>query len=378
MIRRLAYATTCAALLFAGCKEQEQPQMDPRIPVFDPSRQSAAKPPPKAPEPPPTPVSDGKERVTLRWKVESGKPVLVRAAWSPVSGGGLDPALAASGAAVDVASTVEGAAKGRGIVASLEPLGSGDFAVRAKNDGARADASSPFGLAAQALEKDGKVRATMTGRGFITSDVDPAVRNLLAVFLELPSDAVAVGDVWRSSADLLDTPETFIQTAGKKRADVKLAAIEEADGKKVAVLEYVLAESTDGKSTGEGAAQASAAAAFVGVGRFVIDEGRWASFEGRAVTTGSGSLKRASDERLSLSFSAEVPEDLLKDPPPKVVAASDHDDHGHGGDHGHPHDELVLPPTPELMRKAAAGEIEFDDKGRPINLMETKSSKKKK
>lgn len=323
---RLGVIALALSFAAAGCDE-DKPKIDSKLKTFDESMKTA-----KAPDAgPPVKVDDGKQRVTLKWAVTREQPVTVNAKLGAGGGSKLDPAKIAQGAQLDataIAAALSASAAGPGLTAVLAGDGPGSIAVRVRADGAPKDPKGTLGKGVAALKAEGKIRADMTGRGFITTDLDRNVRNVLALVLELPPDPVAAGDQWRSSVKLVSVSDQFNRVDSKNRNEVRLTAIEPGeDGKEIAAIDYVIAEHQEGfVGTGKERKDATASAVFVGQGRFSVQEGRWESFDGRLVTAQGGALSGGSDERVTLAVGGAAPQDLLEDPTPKPVLAEPDED----------------------------------------------------
>jgi len=98
-------------------------------------------------------------------------------------------------------------------------------------------------------------------------------RNLVSLFLALPADSVAVGDVWEMEDMNLVSVNGLPVTKGYKSNRVRLESVETVGGSPVAVLVYALHERVDGPS-------GMMAISFTGRARFDIARGRWLQFSG--------------------------------------------------------------------------------------------------
>jgi hypothetical protein len=345
---RACYLLACLTLLaLPGC-DDEGPALDPNMKTFEQAQKEAKQ---KAPAPAaPAPVDDGKERVLLKWGVTAEQPLALQARLAPGAGAAIDPrALVTGDRAPDLAAALGATSGGPVLTASLQGLSSGELAVRARVEGAAAPGA--LGRGYETLRAKGKLRANMSRRGFITTDLDRGLRNALALMFELPPEPVAVGDTWRSSVDLAGAGPDFVEREGLRRNEARLVALEpDEKGRRVAVVETVVARHQVGRMTtlDRGAADASLETALLARGRFSVDEGRWLSVEARAITRGKGALAQASDERVSVTLARNVPPDLLEDPPPAPLAAREVEDDGHGHA-GHAH----AAPAPAVKKAAA-------------------------
>lgn len=319
------------ALSLVGC-EDPGPKLDPRMKTFE-EAQKSVKPIPKPAQTvvTTTPPDDGKTRISLHWTVQKDHPVALQARVGAGGSGTVDAEKLALGAALsheELSKLLSSSGGAVAVTAALEATPYGELVLRARAESAPKDGKAPLASGVAALKDEGKIRANMNSRGFITTDLDRNLRNVLAVMFELPQDPVAVGEQWRSSIKLVSPSDAFIETHSQRSNLVRLVSVDkDAAGKQVAVIDYVIAENHVG-SIGEDKdrQQATLASAFIGTGRFLVDEGRWESLTGRAVTLGTGALEGHTDESIQVDPAASVPPDLLQDPAPKQVQAQASDD----------------------------------------------------
>lgn len=121
-----------------------------------------------------------------------------------------------------------------------------------------------------------QLRGRITPSGEITSFWLPQEqKNLLALFFELPSDSVAVGDSWElSGTSLLFVSGPFQVDEASRTNEVRLVDMEGDSTRPVAVLDYDLRERIAGEF-------GHMAFEFRGRGEFDVAAGTWRRFGGR-------------------------------------------------------------------------------------------------
>ncbi|WP_224241602.1 hypothetical protein [Hyalangium gracile] len=261
----------------AACNDKPPGQLEP-IPrpadYKEPAKAEAPRPAPKAPPADPN-------KVMLRWNLAPDAPVAYRLDGTPTTA----------------------------TFYALQRPKQGDLRVRIGVQGA----------------KDALDQGTFSERGFILDGLGGVHRNVATLLLELPKEAVGVGDTWSLGADLVDTTllgRSFVEKKADRRNTVKLVAIAPEGDDRVATIEYDLFESLSGsfppalvtsaeepaeepaetsplkpakdKGKGKGKDKEPAKAAtsvsperpltaeatFTGKGEFLVKAGRWRSWEG--------------------------------------------------------------------------------------------------
>lgn len=285
------------ALSLFACAEEERGKLEP-IP-----RPPGMENTPKAEESPAAarPTSDP-AKVVLRWKPGAGAPISYRldlertggapaaepAAEKPTRGRkGRGKAKDESPAPAPRAATTSPSA----FTYVMERTDGGDFLLRVTPEGTSATAD----------------QGTVSERGFVLDGLQGATRNTAMLVLELPRDPVAPNDTWSLATELLAADALGVQFQADKserRNRVKLASLAPADGgEQVATLEYDLYEKVDGKlrmpppkaavparahmEEAHGGkevvgtqSEAGAEVRITGRGEFLVNAGRWRSWEG--------------------------------------------------------------------------------------------------
>ena len=143
-------------------------------------------------------------------------------------------------------------------------------------------------------------------------------KNLLALFFEIPSHAVRVGDEWEIEFDCLEVGAGFIVKDANRLNQVTFSEVTTLpDGRRVAVLDYLLVESISGHSDSQMLANMSSATtdqipvsmqcSFIGQGQFLIDEGRWHQFVGEMTINSDGFMMANSVQAMALVPMETVP-----------------------------------------------------------------------
>ncbi|MBN1204426.1 MAG: hypothetical protein JXB05_05835 [Myxococcaceae bacterium] len=278
----------------SACKDEPPGKLEP-IPrpagYVEPAKGGAG----KQAEPPADP-----SKVVLRWKLAEGAPMALRLSGSQ------------EGAGLSDLKTVY----------VLQRPEAGDYILRLAAEG-RASAQD---------------QGTFSERGFILDGLGNVDRNLATLLLELPKNAVGVGDTWALGADLVDTEPlgpSFAQKKADRRNTVKLAALAPDGDDQVATLEYDLHESVGGilapamrasdeedhdhgapPAKGKGkkgkgkaeekpaeaknAGEFTAAVTFTGRGEFLVKAGRWRSWTGTLTTKTEGYKPASPDKAVAL------------------------------------------------------------------------------
>ena len=279
----------------AACKDTPPGELKP-IP-----RPADYQEPPKAAAPKPPPVDPNK--VTLRWKIAEGAPMALRLEGTP----------------------------GAATLYVLEHPKGGDLTVRLAQEGAKAPQD----------------QGTFSERGFVLDGLGPVDRNLSTLMLELPKDPVGVGSTWLLSMELLSIEpmgRQFLEKKAERHNTAKLTSLVPAGEDRVATIEYDVKERVEGvfargpaeedeheetapvkapkgkgkgkeapkpepkdKSKSAAANPVSVEVTFTGHGDFLVNAGRWRSWEGTLSTKTEGYTPAAADKS-----PAQVPPGTLK------------------------------------------------------------------
>jgi hypothetical protein len=109
-------------------------------------------------------------------------------------------------------------------------------------------------------------------------------KNLLAMFFELPTHPVSVGDSWEIEVYCVTMGNGFIVDIAERTNQVTFTELTtNSEGKALAVIDYFILESVSGdfiNPMSDEAMETSMDCSFIGRGYFLIDEGRWESFFG--------------------------------------------------------------------------------------------------
>ena len=118
-------------------------------------------------------------------------------------------------------------------------------------------------------------------------------KNLLAVFAQLPTDKVAVGDSWNLDVNLITCNENVIRKKSFRRNSVTLENIIVENGETIAVLNYDIVESFQGENdfdnlnrqtggynpfSGMFSKDIDIEISMIGKGYFSITKGRWKKY----------------------------------------------------------------------------------------------------
>jgi hypothetical protein len=117
--------------------------------------------------------------------------------------------------------------------------------------------------------------------------VKSAQKNLIALFFELPTKPVKVGDIWSLDINLITNDQNFDCDSSYKINEVLLIDIKTIDGEKIAVLKYNIVEYVKGNFNtpaffGSDGGQKETMMKFThqGIAEFSVDKGRWVNYDG--------------------------------------------------------------------------------------------------
>jgi ABC-type uncharacterized transport system substrate-binding protein len=112
-------------------------------------------------------------------------------------------------------------------------------------------------------------------------------KNLLAMFFELPSKPVKIGDKWPLEVNLIGNDQNFACDSSYKINEVMLTDIKQINGETIAVLKYNMAEYVKGDFNSVGLLGGDdkgkkTMMKFIhqGIAEFSVDKGRWLSYDG--------------------------------------------------------------------------------------------------
>jgi len=265
--------------------------------------------------------------VLLRWRVPPEAPLVFRTAMAPVRPGAkgflkIDAAELLEGAALDPKLAQEMTQEmvfpsQSSMFTVLRALPDENISVKMIVEQISADGGA-MADAMKAMEGTVQLRGRITPAGRIASWwLEQKQKNLLALFTELPTKTVRVGDTWSLQTSLVEVGHGFVCDESDYSNQVRLAALEKAGDDKVAVIDYSLAESVVGKFVmpiGPQAGRAqpfSMSMIFVGRGEFLVGKGSWRKFAGRMEIKGSGMMQADVQQQFLLVPSDEIPAALL-------------------------------------------------------------------
>lgn len=164
-----------------------------------------------------------------------------------------------------------------------------------------------------------QLRGEIAPAGEVTSFYLPdRQKNLLAIFFELPSQPVRIGETWELDFQCVEIGAGFIFTQSNRINQVTFSEVSTLpDGRQIAVLDYLMLESASGYTDShllsgiDGATNEprafSTQCSFVGQGQFLINEGRWHQLVGEMSISSVGILDSSQTQRFAITPLDEVP-----------------------------------------------------------------------
>jgi hypothetical protein len=117
--------------------------------------------------------------------------------------------------------------------------------------------------------------------------VKSSQKNLIALFFELPTRSVKIGDKWPLDIDLIANDQNFDCDSSFKLNEVTLTDIRTTNGETIAVLKYNIVEYVKGNFyaplfLGNDESHKETMMKFTdqGIAEFSVDKGRWVSYDG--------------------------------------------------------------------------------------------------
>lgn len=117
--------------------------------------------------------------------------------------------------------------------------------------------------------------------------VKSSQKNLIALFFELPTKPVKIGDKWPLDIDLIANDQNFDCDSSYKVNEVTLTDIKKVNAETIAVLKYNIVEYVKGNFNapsflGNEGGQNETIMKFThqGIAEFSIDKGRWVTYDG--------------------------------------------------------------------------------------------------
>jgi len=168
----------------------------------------------------------------------------------------------------------------------------------------------------QSMEGTVQLRGEITPAGAIDSFyLEPRQKNLLAIFFELPTYPVKVGDTWQLDFNCLSMGAGFIAEHSEKTNQVEFVYVSKtADDEVVAVLDYMMLEYVEGtfkNPLSEDVTPTSMTCGFLGRGQFLIEQGRWEQFVGEFMISSMGLMTTDNTQEFALTPLNEIPEEYL-------------------------------------------------------------------
>ncbi|MBU8894239.1 hypothetical protein KRR26_01410 [Corallococcus sp. M34] len=290
------------ALALTACKEEPRGKMEPIAHPPTPAGATAA----PAAKPAAAEVVPAEGAVLLRWKLAKGEPRAFRLSFTPEAAApASEPAAPPSRADKK---------KGRDPKAKAEAPEPAPLMTPTELTYLLERTSSGDALLRITPASGAPDEASLSDRGFVLEGLQGATRNTATLLLELPRDAVRVGDTWSLATELV-VPDVFgrdfHRSAGERHNRVKLTALTPAEnGEQVAVIEYDLGEQLSGivppgykppdarPGSDEGKKTAGSQDVAVDVkvtarGEFLVKAGHWRTWEGTFATVTKGPARAA-------------------------------------------------------------------------------------
>ncbi|MBJ6760889.1 hypothetical protein JGU66_08945 [Myxococcaceae bacterium JPH2] len=287
------------ALALTACKEEPRGKMEPIARPPTPAGAPAAPVAKAAAEVP----AEGS--VLLRWKLAKGDPRVFRLSLTPEAAAASEPATPPARADKKKGRDAKAKAEAPEPAPTMTPTELTYLLERTSGG----DALLRITPASGAPDE-----ASLSDRGFVLEGLQGATRNTATLVLELPRDAVRVGDTWSLATELV-VPDVFgrdfHRTASERHNRVKLAALTPAEnGEQVAVIEYDLGEqlsgtvppgykppdarpgADEGKKT-SGTQDVAVDVKVTARGEFLVKAGHWRTWEGTFTTVTKGPSRAA-------------------------------------------------------------------------------------
>jgi hypothetical protein len=209
------------------------------------------------------------------------------------------------------------------LISILERNAQGNIAVKMiprridlPDESSNSEMGQALGQAMESMVGTVQLRGELNPDGAITSFyLEQKQRNLLAMFFELPTGPVQVGDSWSIDVNCIEMGNGFIASSAQRTNRVEFTELSKTpDGRPIAVLDYVIAEFVRGEflaPTSDDVSPASMMCMFIGRGEFLIEEGRWERFTGEFTVRSTGFMEANATQRFALTPLEEVPPEYL-------------------------------------------------------------------
>jgi hypothetical protein len=160
----------------------------------------------------------------------------------------------------------------------------------------------------QAMNKGIVLRGSVYETGGIHSFwTESNQKNLIAIFFELPTKPVQVGDSWHLDLNLISNDQNFECDSSYKLNKVTLVDLKKVGGENIAVLKYDIVEYVKGNFTipsrgGNSGSQTETMMKFThqAVAEFSVDKGRWISYDGIMTLVASGVMTANQKKKFTL------------------------------------------------------------------------------
>lgn len=140
-------------------------------------------------------------------------------------------------------------------------------------------------------------------------------KNLLAIFFQLPSQAVQVGDKWSLELNWITMDHNFRCDSIQQINEVELLEVREENGEQIAVLKYTNHDYVEGVFTytfSNEDVPSIYSMKYDAICEFSITKGRWKNYAGMARMTSSGHQVAAYKQQFTLVEAKAIPEKVLK------------------------------------------------------------------
>ncbi|MES2269182.1 MAG: hypothetical protein V4520_20630 [Bacteroidota bacterium] len=123
-------------------------------------------------------------------------------------------------------------------------------------------------------------------------------KNLIALFFQLPSKPVKIGDSWQISTNLISMDQNFKCDSAYKRNTVSVTAIDDIDTDRIVTVKYDIEEYITGDfgfagkmfGSGKEGEKMFMKMTHKATAKFSVKKGRWISYDGELITNNSGGL----------------------------------------------------------------------------------------
>lgn len=152
-----------------------------------------------------------------------------------------------------------------------------------------------------------KLRGSVYKNGGIHSFwVKTNQKNLIALFFQLPTEPVKVGDTWGLEVNLISNDQNFRSDSSYHKNEVRLVEVKKVKGETIAVLRYDIVQYVDGvfdtpSFFGKGSEKESIMKfSHQALAEFSVDYGRWISYNGIMSMDATGAMNAHQKTRFSL------------------------------------------------------------------------------